>query len=359
MKKRIVFFHLLNDYSGSPNILALIIKGVVTRGYIVDLYTSSERDGFLSHIEGVKYHHVYYDFSKNKIKTLFLLIFAQITCFFAVFKYIFNKNVVIYINTIYPFGAAIGAVITRKRLIYHVHEKPVKQNIFSYFALFILNNFADRVIYVSRYLYDNSSVKDEKKALVYNALSPEFVSQAKLRSSYYKPYNVLMVCSLRKFKGVFIFCEIAAQLPQYKFTLVLNSTDEEIKSFFKRTTLPENLEILSSKTNIHSFYCKAHLVVNLSIPNLCVESFGLTALEAMTYGIPVIVPPVGGISEIVDEGVQGFKVDSRNLNLLIDRIRQIFNDEQKYSLMSAKAREKAEYYSYSKIIDEIEHIIKE
>ena len=32
-----------------------------------------------------------------------------------------------------------------------------------------------------------------------------------------------------------------------------------------------------------------------------IETFGLTALEAMAFGLPVIVPTVGGIAEMVEE----------------------------------------------------------
>jgi glycosyltransferase involved in cell wall biosynthesis len=322
--------------------LSLIIKGLVARGYQIDLYTSLNRSGFLSNIEGVKSHYIYYEFSKNKLKTTFFLIYAQVTSFLAVFRYCFKKDVIIYINTIYPFGAALGAVITRKRLIYHVHEKPVIQSIISSFALIILNKFAQKAIFVSRYLYDNSSLRKEKKELVYNALSPEFTLRAEQFVHDSITYNILMICSLRKFKGVLEFVEIASVLSKYSFTLVVNGTDEEIVSFFRGLDLPKNLEIFSSKTDVHPFYEKANLVLNLSLPDLWVESFGLTVLEAMSYGIPVIVPQVGGIAELVEDGINGYKVDARDKEVLISTINQICSDN---------AKKKAGFFSYAKMID--------
>ena len=83
MEKKIIFFHLLNNYSGSPNILSLVIKGLVEEGYKIELYTS-KNEGFLSDIEGVTYHMVNYDFLKNTFLTLFLFILAQIRFFISV-----------------------------------------------------------------------------------------------------------------------------------------------------------------------------------------------------------------------------------------------------------------------------------
>ena len=41
------------------------------------------------------------------------------------------------------------------------------------------------------------------------------------------------------------------------------------------------------------------------------ESFGLVALEAMACEVPVVVSRVGGLPELVTEGVDGFLVEPR------------------------------------------------
>lgn len=358
MSKRIVFFHLLNDYSGSPNILSLVIKGLVARGYIVDLYTSSKTGGFLSSIEGVNYYSIYYRFSTNKILTLFLLILVQIRYFFAVLKYIGRKNVVIYINTLLPFGATIGAKAIGKEIIYHVHENPVKKNIITKISVFVFLKNATKAIFVSRNLFNIYEMAAEKKVLVYNSIEPQFT---KIAESHYpelnKPERILMVCSLKVYKGVFIFLNLAEMLPQYKFTLVLNASDSEIKIFFNKKNIPKNLKVYSSKTDLHPFYSDAQLVVNLSVVDVCVETFGLTILEAMYYGIPVIIPPLGGITELVDNGINGFLVDSRDLEGLIKKITFIFSDREFYSRLSENSKIKAKQFSYSNMIGSIERLL--
>ena len=38
--KKIVCFHLFNDYSGSPKVLKTIIEGLLNNGHCIDLVTS-------------------------------------------------------------------------------------------------------------------------------------------------------------------------------------------------------------------------------------------------------------------------------------------------------------------------------
>ena len=59
----------------------------------------------------------------------------------------------------------------------------------------------------------------------------------------------------------------------------------------------DNLQIISRRNDVTPFYNEASIVLNLSDKQRFVETFGLTALEAMSAGLPVIVPTEGGIAE--------------------------------------------------------------
>ena len=349
---------MLNDYSGSPNILSLIIKGLIEKGYEVELYSSTSNNGFLSGIKGIKYNEVFYKFSTNKIFTLILFIYAQLRYFSAVLKYRNEKDTIIYINTILPFGAALGSLITKNSVIYHIHEKPVTKNFIQNFAIAIFMRFSDKSIFVSKYLFDSFDLPINRKVLIYNSLAPKFSLVAKeICGVHFMYYNILMICSLRVYKGILVFLKLADRMSHYSFTLVLNANEEEISTFFDLLKIPKNLKIFASQVNLHPFYRKANLVVNLSLTHEWVETFGLTALEAMSYGIPVIVPPIGGIAEIVDDGVQGFKIDSKEINQLVDKIKLIFSDSLLYKKMSDEARIKSTLFSYDNMIDKVEQVI--
>ena len=53
---------------------------------------------------------------------------------------------------------------------------------------------------------------------------------------------------------------------------------------------------------------------------MAVETFGLTALEAMSAGLPVIVPTEGGIAEMVTDGDNGYKIDVQDLNKIVEYV---------------------------------------
>ena len=351
---------MLNDYSGSPNILSLVIKGMIEKGYQAELYTSSTTEGFLSGIEGVVYHRVFYRFTRNKFSTLILFTSVQLRYFFATLKYSGDENIVFYLNTILPFGAALGASLSRKEIIYHIHENPARKNILHKLAISVFLKRTSKAIFVSDYLYNSYKLDSRKKFLVYNSLSPQFVEiSEKHKTGFNQNGEILMLCSLKAYKGVRIFLELARELHNHNFTLVLNASLKDIHVFFKHDNIPSNLKLLNAMDNdVHYFYSRSHLVMNLSVPGLCYESFGLTILESMAYGIPVIVPPAGGIAELGQDGFNGYKVDPRDMNCLIERINLIFSSMNNYLRMSENARIASRKYSYPKMIDEIDGIIQ-
>lgn len=360
MTRRLIVFHTLNDYSGSPKMLATILEGLISNGWSVDLYTSSERGGCLSGMDGVKFHEVFYRFTKNRMITFLRFIILQFRYFFISLKYKRDQEVIFYLNTILPFGAAIGAELIHRKIIYHVHENPVRKNIIHKIALRIMLKYADKAFFVSEYLFNSYFMESGRKLLVTNALPPAFSSIARdCKPEFRQPFNILMISSLKRFKGIDIFYYLSLKLPKYNFFLVLNANNSEIENYFKNREIPGNLSFFTATPDLHPKYRIANLVVNLSLPHLCIESFGLTILEALAYGIPVIVPPYGGITELVEDGINGFKVDPRDYNELEEKISWIFSDSDKYSLFSSNSRLVAEKFSYEGMINRIETVLKE
>jgi glycosyltransferase involved in cell wall biosynthesis len=322
---KLVCIHLLNDYSGSPYVLSQVIDILLSNKYSpeIDLHVGSGSDGFLSALD-TETDTYFYRRSSSKILTLGTFFVSQAILFFKLLKYR-GKNVRFYINTILPFGGALAGWVLRKEVIYHVHETSVTPKFFKLFLRSVVNVTASKVIFVSQYVYDVESFDKAEQFVVYNSLPKEFWDAA-ARVNYpcdSRMFNVLMACSLRDYKGVTEFIRIASMCGDkntINFTLILNASDDEIVEYFLKSELTKNVKILGRQSDLKKFYSRANLVLNLSKPDGWVETFGLTILEAMVFGIPVIVPAVGGPGELVRDGRDGYLMSSLEWPSIGDKI---------------------------------------
>ena len=81
------------------------------------------------------------------------------------------------------------------------------------------------------------------------------------------------------------------------------------------------------------------------------ESFGLVALEAMACEVPVVASRVGGLPEVITDGVEGFLVKPRDISKMVECSLAILSRESYRREMGKRARKKAqEKFSSEKII---------
>jgi L-malate glycosyltransferase len=345
MKKRILAFHLLNDFSGSPFVFRQALDALIERGETVELYTATPSGkGFLSDLKNATTRPIFYKWHPNKWLTLMYFFIAQLAIFFKVLLKARRRDVV-YINSILPFGAALGGFLRGSSVVYHVHEVSVKPAALKKFLLWVLERTAVKAIYVSQHVMDATPVKTPGQ-VVYNALPDAFLEKALTAPAKESTaFSVLLLCSLKKYKGVLEFVEAARRLPDVRFVLVANSDSGSINTFFQNESIPSNLAIHPATSNVHPFYANTDMVVNFSRPDEWVETFGMTALEAMVYGKPSIVPPVGGITELIEEGVQGYRISSYDMERIVTAIDGLKSNATKYQSFSQNALERSKAFT--------------
>ena len=338
--KHIVFFHLFNDYSKSSKVLKMVLDGVIRRVYKTDLVTS--KGGVLDGVSPLfrvgRFSYPYRFFDHSTLTALNYCA-VQIYTFFLSFRWMFKRNVVFYINTLLPVGPALAGRMMGKRVIYHYHENAAVKGLFYRILAFFMQHLAHEIICVSAY---QAHLLHRKKqiAVVPNAVNHQFLSKLHyFPEEAFRRQRVLMLGSLKLYKGPIEFIQLAQRLPQFSFELVVNDTQEHIDEFIseKHIEVPQNLTLFARQNDVAPFYNRASLVLNLSNQELFIETFGLTALEAMSAGLPVIVPPVGGIAEMVEDGVNGYKMEVQHLDEISDRILEILTNKNLYLNLSRNA----------------------
>ena len=358
--KNIVCFHLFNDYSGSPQVLRTVIEGLLEKGYHIDLVTS--RGGVLDELMGKNnlcLRQYDYKFARNVAVRAMRYVWVQLIVFFIALGYMFKKDTVIYINTILPVGAALGGRLACKKVVYHYHENAHAKSTAYRILAKIMQLIASDIICVSQ--YQRSFLRRKTRVhITPNALKKEFTDKLVPDSERaFENQRVLMLGSLKAYKGTDEFIALARSMNNFRFELVINDSQENIDNYMKKKNIiqPKNLTIHPRQEDVAPFYNRASLVLNLTNRKYAIETFGLTALEAMTAGLPVIVPTVGGIAEMVTDGENGFRIDSQDCEKIEQHIEKILRNKFFFVNLSNKALDKSRLYDAGHMVNNIANIL--
>jgi glycosyltransferase involved in cell wall biosynthesis len=99
----------------------------------------------------------------------------------------------------------------------------------------------------------------------------------------------------------------------------------------------ESFRLCGYIAQMDSFYVGIDVYLNTSLH----EGIPMSILEGMARGLPVIAPKVGGIAEIIEDGVEGFLVDGRNPEEFAEKCVMLQNSELRHR-MGRAARAKIE-----------------
>lgn len=89
------------------------------------------------------------------------------------------------------------------------------------------------------------------------------------------------------------------------------------------------------------------------------ESFGLAALEGMACGVPAICSKVGGVPEVITDGVEGYLVPTGDVEAMAARALEILTDPDRRAQMGEAARARAlNQFCSSKIIPQYEDLYR-
>ena len=92
------------------------------------------------------------------------------------------------------------------------------------------------------------------------------------------------------------------------------------------------------------------------IPSICLETFGLVAIEAMSMGKPVIASRRGGLSDIVVDHETGLLIPPNDPNALQQAIQRLLDDPPLLERMGIMAQQRSTQYLASSVVPRIEKV---
>ena len=278
----------------------------------------------------------------------------------------------------FPVTVKIAAKTVRKLAPHIIHSHRYKENILSYLISFVLqNNIAlvstqhglpenygskpslinrlkskvnygllasrfDRVVAVSMDVKESLTrdfgLQDKRVQVIRNGI----VVPNTLRNSKIKDY--FLIGSAGRFVPVkdYLFMieiarEVTSKCPRIRFELAGDGPlMVDIKDVIKQYRLEEYFALRGFLDDVSVFYEKLDVYLNTSLH----EGIPMSILEAMAYGIPTIAPNVGGLKEIVTDGVDGYLLNTRNPKDFADKLLLLYENEKLRWKMAHAAREK-------------------
>lgn len=90
------------------------------------------------------------------------------------------------------------------------------------------------------------------------------------------------------------------------------------------------------------------------------EGFGVAPVEAMTVGLPVVAAAVGGLPEVVQDGVTGWLVAPGDSISLAARVRELLSNPQQRRMMGAAGQARARScFSVERMIREVSEVYED
>jgi glycosyltransferase involved in cell wall biosynthesis len=211
-------------------------------------------------------------------------------------------------------------------------------------------NKADLIVAVSDFVKNillERGLNENKIAVIKNGVNTSFFNKSKL------PRNknmLLFVGRIVPQKGI----DIAILSLKYLLNIfdkielhVIGDGDwlQDAKNLARNCGYPDKIIFhgWKNKQDLIQFYQHAYLFL---MPSQY-EPFGLTALEALASGTPVVASKTGGLQEFIFNGKNGFLVDQNDPCVFAGRIRQLIEDNELWNIMSENAIDLSNQFSWA------------
>ena len=258
----------------------------------------------------------------------------------------------------------------------HCHDNMRQFRNFSIKTLFnkeLLTNYYEKRYLLSRYnanggttfvaiSHDTESYfrnsQPYRVELLPNAIDYEKFHNTEPRDGHTK-LKLINVGSFNKNKNQIFLVEVADILKNknvdFELSFLGDGADLDfVKQSVAAKGLQSNVRFWGNVNNVEEYLWKSDIYVHSSFS----EALGLTIIEAMAAGLPVVTLDGRGNRDLIVQGKNGYMLYEQNAEQFADRILEIWNDKQKYSEMSAFAQEFAKQYDIKPYVDKLLELYK-
>lgn len=222
-----------------------------------------------------------------------------------------------------------------------IHESLAKSVMGTIEACFYKNldlyNYVSRFICPSKFMEKmiKENLTQDKAVLIQN-----FLEQIPLIDGQKEDY-VLYFGRISEEKGIDQIVAAAKALPEIRFKVAGSGPEEDkVKGI-------SNIDFVGFKTGVELHTLIAHAAFSL-YPSVWYENCPLSIMESLSLKTPVITRDLGGMAELVEDGVTGYRV--RNEEEFIDRIRRLHSDKTLQEEMQGNC-EGAAFMNLSEYVD--------
>lgn len=281
-------------------------------------------------------------------------------------KYIYQKS---FPATVFTFKCSrfhIGKSIKNVTIQGKILARPNFSELRKKCTFFILGKLVDKFFArACNYLTANSNDTREKNIQNYNIQPDKIVTihngvntqifhpdidGKTIRKKYGLDKEILML-----FVGGFSILKRIPLLLYFMSKLKKSNRNLKLMITGKGRGYDVNLKKLASKLGVSGDTIFTGLIKNSQIPlyyaasdMLIVpseyESFGIINIEAMAMAKPIIASDIGGIKDIIEDGVTGFLVEKDDHDRFLERISFLAEDEATRQQMGQKALERIRQY---------------
>ncbi len=258
--------------------------------------------------------------------------------------------------------SGLAARLTGVPSIYHVRGTSfATPKVVCDVVVSAINKFADEIIVISRAvgeIFYERNVR-EKVTVIYNSLdpsrfdNPDTTALRELRDELTGgELNAPLVATVGRInprKGLECFIEAASvvmrQYPLARFAIIGDAADELERAYLQRLRelaarvgVNGRLVIAPARRNIAELMSAIDVFVMTTLN----EGFGRVAIEAMAARKPVVASHVGGLPEIVEEGLTGRLVPVNQPVKFAEAIGDLLAAPERAAQMGAEGRRRVE-----------------